>query len=1499
MPKQLKELRQFVAGTKSSASDTDVQEESAIYSKNIDPISEEGKLKGIKDHIKVLPKDGEVIIQITPLRSPSGYTNFSSNWTTELDDSETADLVKDADDNSLLNYDFTLQLSHRGLGVSKKEIAITMPTYSDTGNSLTFTDAQILKRHNDEYYTSIKTTLDAMAQPDMLVTLSRSPVRAGSIYPYPSDKTDFHEENDREEFIENDTHDGVDYLIGHAVPTELMPPYRKLTITFRSTFTDADSVVWDVKAIGVSIPFHTSNSVTELYEQDETYPNDEDETFDPDDTDMGAYAPIIDDSQYLPINATEMEMFTDEAKENVAFYSITYDDTAHPSYNSDDDSGAGTTYRMKVLEDLYGDKIIIDSYDKDGDPEYFDIPSQNDDVSLVKKNANTFIGLGGAETKKSKWLGKLKHKQFDQTKNEYRLLDSEVYPIDDGQAVFNLNQISYNRHGTSAFKAITNEAVYGLSEGTMFLYALDNRDTENPDSDNENLGKQFRSTTKVTFTPSGLTPSSWAYEANRQMSSPSAWVVGPTTIWNSHTHDAEKSAYWWAGDKNRPAVHMLATSFDAPNGELSIQQEYSLPINLVMDQPIIAGARVSDVIETFDSGTWRVWVLFTKSDYTPFTWDEEFVYSFDVTDINWGAGSVAAYAHTPPALKMKKEKAWDLGDNSSSFVYVDEVTTKVDFDSISHVCWEVTWDCKQNAFYYRHCDDMGEPEQEDWYHLAGRSWHKHVPYYSPHKWNLGENCGFVDTGEDGDYEINPAKLGLVDLGHEHKVGMLAHLKAKHVTKAGIIDTKKRDAWPKRWYYCYPSTCGETVDYDDTMLFFLNPEHKGVKHRRVATSFDATGGIGNQLDSNAEAFRSACYKFDAANADVNAMAMKFLGSESVTGYSGFNDVNAMPDEVSKIINTVRYLSNSGTPTYWVSVRGTQGNVTTLQRYQYDYPVEAGTDPLGREITTADKGSNDFTPMILEDLGSSCFASISADNGVNESFFFSPRQGSYIAARSAWDSTNGWYDYTGDAQLTSGEQADGYSDKYVHFLANSELKYGIYLQDGDLSGDDSGTFQAGVQYFYKMSVLYDGYQESPMTAFYFSHVPSANCKTVVMTIRLDNPAPRATHAVIYRKNNVEDFYRMVAELDLGKQWGKTDESWFRVEVDRGNLSATYESITGMPEGLKDTSVNYAISTAAAGHLFVGNCWHKDIKNGQNFIFRSQPGNYSIFNWTRDFLILPNTPVAMAYWQGRLYAFDRANMYRIDPNNMVIEDEHSGVGCFGEQSYIVTDFGLYFCDNNNMYLHNGSTVQPIGTDILKNSKYEETGEVLTNWHNINHARDPYVAYDAFSQVVKFMWEDKNGTSGSWDYNIPRNRWDLTDIPSPKAYLQGKFGERFLSDGSYFYSLNENTTRKRWTHHTPSLDFGYSTIDKKVKKVKLIFNNTTDVSSAEYTIKFISDDVELKSITHPTATPSTGKYKDDEHEREYKVPKNVTKKFRIKIEDCNVEIDSIGITYTQRKVD
>jgi len=1506
MPKQIKELRRFINGTKSSASDTDILEEAAIYSKNIDPLSEEGKLKGNREHIKILPSEGTLIYKVYPTPAPSGYTDWPENWTSNLDDAAAADLHKDSVGNYYFGYDAKIILNHKGLGIANYVMNVPVPLYP-AGSE---TDAELLREQNDLMYKTVKSTLEAFVRPGMTVSLVRGVMGLGTTYPYPLEGTTEFVVTDEdtgdgdERFIADTTYDGTTYLAGTLVPDFLMPPFRAFEIQFSTTYTDTESVEWEVRNMTVFVesPDNADGTATKEYHLDTVYLNPENEVLQ---TGVAAssYYPLQDKTEYLNINATEMEFALSEGKHNLAFYSITEDDISHPGYDSDADTGAATTYRMKVIEDFYGDRFLVDSNSQAGDQDYFDLPSEPKDVSLTKKNADVYIGTGNTETTKSKWFGKIDHKQFNHTLDQYRLEDAEIYPLDDGETVFNLLQVGYNRHGTATGQAITTDRIYGIADGQMHIFGIDNQDTTDPDSDtNPNLGKQFKDSNSLIFSPSAIAPSKWAYEENRTISD-AKWNIDNQDIWlENHTHNAN-FAYWWAGDKYKDGIRMVKTEFDL-TGPTIEAETFTLPIDLQFDIPPPSGARVSDIIETYDPNAatddkYRVWVLYTNKDFTPFTWDQEFVYSFKVSEIVWNGAHAPAKSHTPPALKMKREQAWSGGAGSGRSVYVDGNTHKMDFDHFPYVCHEGTWSCRQNKFYYRKCDDMGGTEGQVWNSLNARHWDRTSSYG---EWDLGYNCGF---SESSDYEITPHRFGLIDLEDEHRVGMLANLKAKFVSDAGKLNTQRVSPnrnWPDRKYNIYPSRGSETEDYDEIMMFFLDYEHKGTKHRRIADGLINVIG-GSQDEGDTFAYRYSNYITHASDDKINMMAQGFENSTAETTYAGYSDINQMPDSISKVIYFSKFLwsSTAYNPIFFVSVQGNSSNATTLQKYSYDYPQRTGTSPLQKKFSVGAHSGNDHTPMIFEDIGCAAFAHYDPQPGTNHEFFFSPRMGTYINARGIWTAAAGW---TTPSGLSSGEVGDEYLDTYIKYHEHSELPYGITIMDGDLSQGDNHNFAQGATYYYKMSVLFDGYQESPITTFYFAYIPDENSDTAVMTVKLDQPHIRATHVVIYRKNNVEDFYRMVTEIDLSEGWGKSGDSWFKVEIDNGILGATYEAITGMPESLRDTSINYTISTTAGGYLFIGNCYHKEIKNGQNFIFRSQPGNFGIFNWSRDFLILANEPTAMAYWAGRLYIFDKSNMYRIDPNTLVTEDEHAGVGCFGEQSYIVTDFGLYFCDANNMYMHNGSKVQAIGTDVLKNSKYDELGpsETKKNWHNINHAYDPYVAYDAFNQTVMFMWEDLNGEKGSWNFNIPRNRWDLVDIPNPKAFAQGKHGERFLSDGTYLYELNESQTKANWTHHSPSIDFGYSTIDKKIKKIKLIFNNASDLASAKFTMNIYSDDVLLYTVTHPTHTsgaPDNKRFKDEEHEREYKIPTNKTKKLRFELVDSNVEIDSIGITYTTRKVD
>ena len=62
---------------------------------------------------------------------------------------------------------------------------------------------------------------------------------------------------------------------------------------------------------------------------------------------------------------------------------------------------------------------------------------------------------------------------------------------------------------------------------------------------------------------------------------------------------------------------------------------------------------------------------------------------------------------------------------------------------------------------------------------------------------------------------------------------------------------------------------------------------------------------------------------------------------------------------------------------------------------------------------------------------------------------------------------------------------------------------------------------------------------------------------------------------------------------------------------------------------------------------------------------------------------SPVALSFFNNRVYAFSNNSMFRIEPNNFSIEHTYEGVGCIGKNSVVSFDMGMAWADYNNIYL------------------------------------------------------------------------------------------------------------------------------------------------------------------------------------------------------------------------
>tara|TARA_R100001594_G_scaffold77860_4_gene112437 strand:- start:6091 stop:9576 length:3486 start_codon:yes stop_codon:yes gene_type:complete len=402
---------------------------------------------------------------------------------------------------------------------------------------------------------------------------------------------------------------------------------------------------------------------------------------------------------------------------------------------------------------------------------------------------------------------------------------------------------------------------------------------------------------------------------------------------------------------------------------------------------------------------------------------------------------------------------------------------------------------------------------------------------------------------------------------------------------------------------------------------------------------------------------------------------------------------------------------------------------------------------------------------------------------------------------------------------------------------------YFNEADLSVGFSETGTDAIwpadtsKIFYKMSYTYDGYQESPLSNV-FLHPISAATKRLRLDINVHNLSslsPRVSHLNIYSASSTnsgaqgaDGFYRLVTSLKMDSSFtssssdenGSLAPAWgdirTREYLDNGKATSSYEARTGLNEVIKNTIPNYGISTSLNNQLFVARCSHEDIDDAGNYLFKSRPYNFDQFNWAQDFLVLPTYPTAMTSFNGRIYIFDENNTYRIEPNNLYIEDVLEGVGCFSQRSISVTDYGMCFADRNNVYLHNGKQAQPISININGNLSDSYA------WHTIDKDWNPIIRfYNKYKSFLVFF-KASDGKYRIWSFNTIKRRWDLWEwgelngssilTSEPTDVIVGKNGEiNISSNNRWWYLWEDESNQRKWDWQSKKITLGQDTQIKR----------------------------------------------------------------------------------------
>ena len=358
------------------------------------------------------------------------------------------------------------------------------------------------------------------------------------------------------------------------------------------------------------------------------------------------------------------------------------------------------------------------------------------------------------------------------------------------------------------------------------------------------------------------------------------------------------------------------------------------------------------------------------------------------------------------------------------------------------------------------------------------------------------------------------------------------------------------------------------------------------------------------------------------------------------------------------------------------------------------------------------------------------------------------------------------FSGDDVLvhgTIGTESNGEVKNNVHEFVLKE----VADAEIELSQEDtlSGAIKNGYKYFYKLSYLYDGYQEGPLSESVETIIGEG--KKVKVAIRIYDEgslSKRVSHILVYRAYSTDidseqpdGFYRLVKQYRFDTTWGTFNNpqlgDYFAIDfIDDCSSGPSFESSAQLPEVLDVVTPKYNLSTSLNSTHFIADISHPDIDKGENMLVKSIPFQFNVFDITNDLIRLPQKPVALTSFNNRVYVFSNNSMFRIEPNNFSIEHTYEKVGCLGKDSVVSFDAGIAWADSDNIYLFDGNIPIPIGNAI-------KSGDIYSLDKRDKDTK-PILSYSSKHKSVLVFWKKKSSTVKkwyAWMYNIALQRWDM----------------------------------------------------------------------------------------------------------------------------------------------
>lgn len=346
---------------------------------------------------------------------------------------------------------------------------------------------------------------------------------------------------------------------------------------------------------------------------------------------------------------------------------------------------------------------------------------------------------------------------------------------------------------------------------------------------------------------------------------------------------------------------------------------------------------------------------------------------------------------------------------------------------------------------------------------------------------------------------------------------------------------------------------------------------------------------------------------------------------------------------------------------------------------------------------------------------------------------------------------------------------------------------------------------------------------------------------------------------RSTTSETFTQITTPGGADALWDHASDDYWELEVQDETPTTsllTYESESGLPwTGLPNMTMHYALSAVCGGYNVVGRCYNPDVAEGATVLYRSKPWRFDTFDWVEDYLKLNAVPVALKYYQGRLYAFCRNMTYVIDPYSFDIIETWQSIGGIHHNSVAVTEQGMFWGDQKNLYFHDGVRLHTIGDSVLYLDRaLAGSSPYDVGWRARDTAHVPCAIY--VSKLNSYLMTYKVGSSYyGLLWNLEYRNWMVVTYSASVDHVHGAInGLPMLGIGGNLYGAFEsaasgsdgNRRKWRWVSH----DMGEKGVRNRFYKVYVRMTELASDREAGYSSHNATptDGTTLPTVTYMT---------------------------------------------------